>query len=185
MQNLGASRRAAVALLLLLGSACISTKQAVRPGGDDAVVTFSSGASHRVELLAVTQDDLYCLRGQRVWRYPLADLSSVHVEGYSLRRRKLIPLGFAGVADAAIGAALIGLGVWPLAVLPAALFVVGAYTSLDSEPRTGFGGPLTDSARVRLALYCRYPRGLADRQWRELMNYCRQDEFLGPDQPSH
>ena len=180
MRSSEVKRRAAVALLLLLGCSCISTSQAVRPGGDDAVVTLNSGVSHHVELLAVTHGDLYFLHCQHVWRCPLADLSRVRVEGYNLRTAKYVALGTSGLVDAGISVAAIALNAWPLAPIPAALFLVGACISLTSGPRTGFSGPLTDSARARLALYCRYPQGLTEEQWVELLGFFHQDGFLVP-----
>ena len=172
------SRQAVVAFILLLGCACISTNKMVRPGGDTARIAMRDRTCGRAELLAVTPADLYYLRDERVCRAPLVDIISVHIEGRSLRTRKYVTLGVIGAADAALSAYSVFTGCWPFGVVATPVFVGGAWWALRDEPRVEFRAPLTDSAMAQLALYCRYPRSLADAQWQELLRFYHQDTFL-------
>jgi hypothetical protein len=172
------SRQAAVALILLLGCACISTNQMVRPGGDTARITMRDRTCCKAELLALTPVDLYYLRDLRVCCAPLADIISVHIEGYSLRTWKYVTLGVVGAADAVLGVCAANMCSLPFGFVPVPFLIGGAWWALRDEPRVEFRAPLTDSAIAQLAIYCRYPRSLADAQWQELLRFYHQDTFL-------
>lgn len=178
------NRHLAVALLLLLGCTCISTNQAVRPGGDDARITLADRASLQGELLAVTQADLYFLSAQRVWRCPLTELRNVRIEGYDMKAGKYVILALFGVADATLTVFWASTGCWPMALPAIPLLAAGAWASLNSGPRSDHRFPLTESSRSQLALYCRYPRGSSDAQWQELLSFYHQDRFLQPGESS-
>ena len=174
------NRQAVAVLLLLLGCACISSNQAIRPGGDEARIALKNGVRHNAELLAVTQTDIYFVSDQHVWRSPLADITSVHVEGYSLRTWKYVTLGVLGAADAALVWISFSNSTRDLAGVFSGLFVAGALWTLLDEPSVDFRPPLAEEAGAQLALYCRYPRSLADEQWQELLRFYHQDTFLSP-----
>ncbi len=174
------NRAARLAMLLVLGCACISTNHAVKPGGDVARIALRNGTNFPAELLAVGQNDLYFLNNRRVWRTPLAEVTSVHVEGYSLKGAKYAVLGLFGAADVALSVFAFAQGGWPFGAIVLPLFAAGMYISTSSEPRVDFRPPLSLSSRGRLAAYCRYPNELTSTQWQELLTYYHQDRFDGP-----
>jgi hypothetical protein len=174
------SRGARAVFFLLLSCACISTNRAIRPGGDAVRIILKNGARYHAELLAVTVADLYFLSDQHVWRSPLADSTRVRVEGYNLRTWKYVTLSAIGAVDAVIGLYSADICCLPFAFVPLPFLVGGAWWALRDEPRIDFRFPLTDSRMAQLALYCRYPQGLTDAQWQELLRFYHQDTFLSP-----
>jgi len=174
------NRQTAVAFLLLLGCACISTNQAIRPGGDSGRIALKDRTSFQAELLALTSEDLYFVRDQQVWRAPLADVAGVRVEGYGLKTAKSVTLGVLGAADASLCVVLASGGCWQFSAFAIPLYVAGVWWSLSAGPRLRFRTPLDDYARCQLALYCRYPRSLTGEQWKELLSFYHQDGFVVP-----
>jgi hypothetical protein len=172
--------RLLVALLLLLGCNCISTNHAGRPGGGDAMITLADKSHLHAELLSVTPNDLYYLSAQRVWRCPLDELRSVRVEGYDMTAGKIVTLALFGAADVGVTVLWASAGCWQLAVPAIPLLLIGTAVALSSELPVKHRYPLTEGSRTQLALYCRYPQGLTDVQWQELLSFHRQDKFLSP-----
>lgn len=172
---------AALVCLLLLLCSCFSSVEVTKPGGDEAVVTLSDGDRVRVELLALTDTSLLYVRDNAVWRTGLADVCRVHVEGYSVRTNKM---GAAVFISLLIGAVCIDMvlhtNYWYFAVPPAVGYAYGMPMLLGQNPKVDFSSPLDTSARQQLALYCRYPQGLTDGQWQELLHFYHQDAFLQP-----
>jgi len=167
--------------LLLLFCACVSPVQVTKPGGDTAVVTFGDGGKARVELLAVSDSSLTFIRENRVWKSALADISRIAVEGYSLRTGKYVATGCIGVVIAAACVDVIAHYAWYFAPVFASFYAAGTYLLFKDEPRVDFRAPFDADARQRFPLYCRYPQGLTDAQWQELLRFYHQDTFLSPD----
>ncbi len=169
------------AFALSLGCACVTTNQAIRPGGDEATIAFNDGTRCPAELLALTQTDLYFLRNQQVWRSPLADLSRVHVNGYGVRPAKNVALGLFGAANLALSAySFLTSGCWPFGAITIPFYVGSVFLSRATDPPVDFGAPMGDRAKSQLALYCRYPQGLSDAQWQQLLSFYHQDQFAAP-----
>jgi hypothetical protein len=169
------------AFALLLGCACITTNQAIRPGGDEATIAFRDGTRCPAELLALTQTDLYFLRNQQVWRSPLAELSGVHVNGYGLRPAKYAVFGLFGAADLALSTYSFLTGCWPFGAITIPFLAGSVFLSRATDPPVDFRVPLGDHARSQLAPYCRYPQGLSDAQWQQLLSFYHQDQFAPPN----
>jgi hypothetical protein len=172
---------------VLVVCACVSPVRVSKPGGDDAVVAFRQGGAARVELLAVTDFDLFFVRDNAVTRTALADISRVRVEGYSTRTRKYTALWCIGLVstvtcvDMAIhNIAYNAVYAMHFAAVTAMLCAAGTALLLRSEPQVDFRSPFDSGALEQLALYCRYPQGLTDAQWQELLRFYHQDTFLSP-----
>ncbi|MCX6842008.1 MAG: hypothetical protein NTX53_07005 [candidate division WOR-3 bacterium] len=163
---------------VLVVCACVSPVRVTKPGGDDAVVAFRQGGTARVELLAVSDSNLLFVRDNAVTRAALADISRVRVEGYSVRTNKYIALGCIGLVNTVICVDMAFHSAWHFAAVTAMLCVAGAHLLLRDEPRVDFRSPFDTGAREQLALYCRYPQGLTDEQWQELLRFYHQDAFL-------
>jgi hypothetical protein len=166
--------------LLLLFCACVSPVQVTKPGGDTALVTFGEGGTAWVELLAISDSGLVFIREGRVWKSALADASRIAVEGYSLRTGKRMATGCIGVVIAAACVDVIMHSAGYFAPVFASFYAVGTYLLFKDEPRVDFRAPFDADARQQLPLYCRYPQGLSDAQWHELLQFYHQDTFLSP-----
>lgn len=165
---------------ILCVCACVSPVRVTKPGGDNAVVEFRQGGMTRVELLSVTDSSLYFIRDHAVTRAALADLSHVRIEGYSIRTQKYVALGLIGLVSTVICVDMAFHSAWHFAAVTAMLWVAGTSLLLRGEPQVDFRPPLDDTVRQQLSLYCRYPQGLTDAQWQELLRFYHQGGFLSP-----
>jgi hypothetical protein len=163
---------------ILVVCACVSPVRVTKPGGDNAVVVFRQGGSARVELLAVTDSSLFFLRDNAVMRTALADISRVRVAGYSVATGKYVALGAISIVNAAFCVWVMSRGIWQFVAATVPLWGLGTWWLLSDEPRVDFRSPFDTGAREQLALYCRYPQGLTDEQWQELLRFYDQDAFL-------
>lgn len=163
---------------LLSVFACVSPVREIKPGGDDAVVTFRNGGEGLVELLALSDSSPFFIRDDQVWQSALADVSRIRVKGYSERTGKDWAAGCTDLFIAVLCLDVIAHDAWYFAVAPASGCIVGTPVLFRDEPQVDLRPPLDATARQRLALYCRYPQGLTDAQWQELLGFYHQDTFL-------
>jgi hypothetical protein len=174
--------RGMVLLALLSACGCISLNQFARPGGETAAVVFRTGSSASAELLAVDDVNLYCVEADHVVRIPVADISRVRVDsrparswgvsGRTWRNASLIAAGVVGVVFA-IDAFMHVRETFilaPLLTVPPGLLI-----GLQPEPPLSF--TLDPWERNQLVLYCRYPQGLTEAQWQELLAAYGQTGF--------
>ena len=171
---------------VLVVCACVNPVQVTKPVGDNAVVTFRQGNKATVELLSVTDSSLFFVHHAAVTRAALSDISQVRVqgygtnEGYSARTAKWVPLGFTSLVNAAFCVDVIFHGAWYFALAAVPFWVAGTKLIMRDVTQIDFRPPMDDSAKAQLALYCRYPQGLTDEPWQELLRHHRQDAFLAP-----
>ena len=165
---------------VLVVSACVSPVKVTKPGGDGAVVRFRQGGSTRVELLAVSDSNLLFVRDNAVTRAALVDISFVRVDGFGARTERRRALACFGVVNTPFCAVAACHSAWPFVAATAALTVVGAKLLGREKLRFDFRSPFDTGARGQLALHCRYPQGLNDAQWRQLLGFYGQDDFVTP-----
>jgi len=166
-------------VLLLCG--CVSTVNVNKPQGDRAGVELRQGPLGAVELLGVDDTFLYFDQSALLCRARLADVARVNVAGYSLKTDRaasaVLLIGYGGLMTAALAASMT-----VVALLPAAWTAATGYFVLtgDRDLRTDFRSPFEPQDREQLRLYCRYPQGLTQDQWRELVRQHAQIDFLDP-----
>jgi hypothetical protein len=168
----------------------LSPVQLTKPVGDNAVVTFRPGGKATVELLAVTDSSLFFVHHAAVTRAALADVSQVSVEGYGAnegygaRTGKWVALGCISLVNAAFCVDVIFHWAWYFALAAVPFWVAGTRLVMRDATQLDFRPSMDESAIAQLALYCRYPQGLTDAQWQELLSFYSQDTFLSPgDEP--
>ena len=101
----------------------------------------------------------------------------VDVADYSLKNKKIATMLPAMLASGLL--AIIGIkGDDPedkailviAALLPIPTFFFG-------DPKVNFSSPFNDKNLDKLKLYCRYPQGLTEKQWIEVLSYNKQENF--------
>lgn len=165
---------------VLVVSACVSPVKVTKPGGDGAVVRFRQGGSTRVELLAVSDSNLLFVRDNAVTRAALVDISFVRVDGFGARTERRRALACFGVVNTPFCAVAACHSAWPFVAATAVLSLVGAGLLRRDEIQFDFRFPLDAGAREQLPLYGRYPQGLTDARWQELLGFYGQDDFVTP-----
>jgi hypothetical protein len=169
-------------ILILLFSiiiffSCTSQVKVLKPEGEAITITLKNNFKYDGELLAVNDTVLFFGFQAKLYEIPLSNVSNVYVHDYSLRKQKIL-----GSTPSFICWTIpffvepnIWKGVWIQMVLMEALTVHSCYTG---DPKVSFSPPLNNKDFYKLQLYCRYSKGLVPEKWKQLLQYCEQEEFL-------
>jgi len=170
------------ALILILGiflfSSCTyrSLVNVQKSQGESVSITISdNNAKYDGELLTVADSALFLVYDTKLLEISLSKIKSVFVHGFDLTNRKfavMIPL----VLVDALMASTIENSAW--AVSFGALIPITIYTFITSGPKVSFSSPLDNGHIKKLNLYSRYPQGLSAEQWKKLLQFYAQEDFL-------
>jgi|GEM_PF-1354865 len=166
-------------LAMLLLSGCISSVKVMKTAGDDAVVILKKIHSYNAELITVSDSAIFYEHQGKIHYTTYADLKLVLIKGYSPNLYPII--GFFIIPDLIAGRAFISDDEASLRQIGMmALFHAGLTTAIliiQSDKDT-FSPATSLKEREQLKLYCRYPQGLTDEQWKELLRIDGQEGFL-------
>jgi len=137
---------------------------------------------YKGELLALNDSVLYFNSDGKYYKLKHSDLHNVFVHGYSLRKTKMAtlapPLLIAGylIIDADFepnedpqSRIIIGLSI----LSTIAAFFIG-------DPEVDFTVPFEYNDIERLKLFSRYPQGLTQEQWQQVLQHRKQNTFIRP-----
>ncbi|MFB3100485.1 MAG: hypothetical protein ACE1ZM_03470 [Gammaproteobacteria bacterium] len=180
-------KKAKKALILILSiflfSSCTyrSLVNVQKPQGESVSITISdNNAKYDGELLTVADSALFLAYDAKLLKISLSKIKSVFVHGFDLTSQKIavmIPLVLvdALMVDALRGSELEN-SAW--AVSFGALMPITVYTFITSGPKVSFSSPLDNGHIKKLNLYSRYPQGLSAEQWKKLLQFYTQEDFL-------
>ena len=156
---------------------CTSQVNVLKPEGETVTITLKNNHNYDGELFAVNDTVLFFGSQAKLYEIPLSNVSNVYVHNYSLRKHKLL-----GSTPSFIIWALpifvepnFWKGVWVQTVLAEALTIHSCFVG---DPKVNFSPPLNNKDFDKLQLYCRYSHGLSHEQWKQLLHYYEQEEFL-------
>ena len=153
---------------------CVSPVKVMKPEGDKAIIVVDNYREYRAELLAVNDTSLIFDNSGRLYSIGWDQVKSVSVIGYNPRFYALP--GFYIITDLIAGPAL--LQIYPpigvLAFVHAGCIMMSLY---DQSQHSFFKPGSLAKDRERLKPYCRYPQGLTEPQWREVLTVYEQEGF--------
>jgi hypothetical protein len=174
-------RMIAAAALALACLSCTATLNRQQPWGEKVRVTSNRNLMEYrdVELLAVNDSMIYydekglitCQKWDQVWSVRVLAYGSQQVVRW-LCWLPTLALGIVWFADASHP------GNQGEAVAAATLTAFTGMIMYMTGPHASFGSPPSVGDLERLRLFARYPQGLTDAQWRELLGVRGQKEFL-------
>ena len=167
-----------IIFICLLFASCTSTVQNISPSGGDAWVENSYYDIVTGEILAVDDSCVYHVYEEAVYRVPLSKISKIYIRGYSQLSEKYLSVTPLILMETAFIFSS-GSSEWDDKVKKYTLIseVLTIGSLLIGNPEVNFKPPLTDKQMEKLKLYCRYPQGLDDLQWNEVLLYYGQTEF--------
>lgn len=173
-------------LSVFLLSSCASRVDVLKPGGDTGAVFFKNSYKHKVEMLAVSESNLYLRDEDQIITVPLSDVKKIYIHDYRISPALKIfgSMPFLLVDFAVMGVAFsVDEPAWGVA---AGLTMVGTVVLLFVEdPSVVFLAPFEKDELEKLRLYCRYPQGLNEEQWRKLLESFDQEDFKNIPPESH
>jgi len=153
---------------------CGSQVNVLKPEGETVRLKLKNNLKYDGELFAVNDTALFLGSQAKLYEVPLSNVENVYVHGYSLRKKKMLgsiaPMLFCaipfweGIKEA-----------WLPAASLEALTILSWFTG---DPKVSFSPPLKNKDFEKLHLYCRYSQGLTHENWRQLLQYYGQEEFL-------
>ena len=154
---------------------CTSQVKVLKPEGETVTIELKNNLKYDGELFAV--NDTAVLFGYRAKLYelPLSNINNLYVHDYSLRNTKKITMIPAMSCWVLQFFAEPNIEVKLFSVLMEALIIHSWYIG---DPKVNFSPPLNNKDFEKLKLYCRYSQGLTHEKWRQLLQYCEQEEFL-------
>jgi hypothetical protein len=167
-------------LVILAISACIApiTTESLKPEGDQATINVKNSGNQTVELLAISDSNLYVLNKNKIHLISINDLRRIQIYGYDVETGTKIMGALPALALETI-ILLVAIseeqstwaGIAALSMVgTTALWVAGG-------PKQNYTAPFSQSDIKQLQLYCRYPQGLPENRWAELLQFHHQDEF--------
>lgn len=157
---------------------CASRVNVLKPEGEKATLTLPNLAVLEIEILAISDSLLYVTNGKKIIIAHLSDVRSVHIHGYRVPRASKVlaaipPVLFEGIVM------LTALGVdQPVWGMIAMITIGGTiYGFTSGDPKVNFSFPLEINELEKLRLYCRYPQGLTNEQWKDLLQQLNQEDF--------
>lgn len=166
-------------ILVLFCSCAIGTVKVTKPYGETAIITLQNTEKLKGELLAISDTLLYYYMPNKLYITRIVDIKEIFILEYtnrqSLKVGALLPsLPIEGCVAAV--AFDVNQPTWGLISLLTMAVTVLSITG--GNPQVDFERPIKESDMEKLRLYCRYPQGLTDKQWEELMNYIVQEGFI-------
>jgi hypothetical protein len=164
-------------LCVIIFCTCTSSVRVLKASGETAILTLNNDTQYVGELITVTDTTLFFNYLGTIFQVPFSEVKNVYVKGYSLKGQKV----GATVLLMLIDGTIVVLGItsgnlwWSFAF--GALIPLTLITFRTSDPKVDFSPSLTDNDLEQLRLYCRYPQGLAQEQWEDLLSYYQQDDF--------
>lgn len=175
-------------LVLIVAAAflCTCVRKAIvdqpKMWGDEVTLNFRNWTMHDVELLAISGDSLYCLDNvsYEIAVVQFSDLRSVYIHDYTIRPELRAVAATPSVLTELITLYALLAGqehglVTGLVMLATAGTIYGFSTT---TPKVRYQFPIREKHIEKLKLYCRYPQGLTDEQWKELLGYHNQEDFV-------
>jgi hypothetical protein len=158
----------------------VSSVKVTKPEGETATIGLGIGYhyfDHKGELLALDDSSLFFKYEERLYKFPLSDISKVYVHGYSLESVKV---------PAMIGLLLIDIMVVTgetddeniLNPIYGGSAILTPIIFLSGDAKVNFKPPFKDDDLQKIKLYCRYPQGLTQEQWGTLLKAHNQEVFL-------
>lgn len=167
--------------ILICSCSHISVPDPNKPEGDTASLTLEDNSSHGIELLAITDSELYARMNGTIYLVNLTSIQQLHISAYSKN-------AWAGVGKFLLAIPTVGLEIlvgnagsetkhpeWTVLAIVAVVATISAIGS--GEPKVTFKFPANQRDLADIRLYCRYPQGLNQEQWRVLLDHYGQDDF--------
>lgn len=157
---------------------CTSPVNVLKPFGESASLRHID-ARYRGELIAVNDSMLVLEYNAKLYAVPLSEAKHVYIHDYSLKNIKTVPM----VLVTGINIVLLGHeiasedGGPPGIIIFGLLTYLGANSISSGDPKVDFSPPLGEKDLKKLKLYSRYPQGLTQQQWRELLQHYGQKDF--------
>ncbi len=147
-----------------------------KPQGESVSITISdNNAKYDGELLTVADSALFLAYDAKLLKISLSKIKSVFVHGFDLTSQKIAVMIPLVLVDALMASELEN-SAW--AVSFGALMPITVYTFITSGPKVSFSSPLDNGHIKKLNLYSRYPQGLSAEQWKKLLQFYAQEDFL-------
>lgn len=150
--------------------------------GDQALVILSSKISYSVELLAISDEELFVLWNQIVCVTALSDVQSISIQAY--RRTTLSGFGKFLLGVPTVGLEfLVFMAGWDTgypewSIIAVAGMACTVYGLSGGMPRVNYQAPVSSDDRANIRLYCRYPQDLTAPQWQELLDQFSQEALI-------
>lgn len=157
--------------------ACTSSVNFLKPQGEKISIRFADGQNITGELLTIHDSVIFTESDGLMYKIQREKISNIYVFDYSLQKEKIITLiptilisswlaikGFHG--DNRDQRLLLGVS--------ASLQIASIFFG---DPKVNFSHPFNDKNLDKLKLYCRYPQGLTEKQWIEVLSYNKQENF--------
>ena len=170
-------------ILVLVCSCAIGTVKVTKPYGETAIITLRNTEKLKGELLAISDTLLYYYMPNKLYITRIVDIKKIFILEYTNRRSlkmcAIIPsLAIEGCV--AVVAFSVDQSCW--GYISIVTMVVTALSITGGNPQVDFELPVKENDEgndmEKLRLYCRYPQGLSDKQWEELIYYSDQEGFI-------
>jgi len=151
-----------------------------QPTGGNATIVDREYDEFNAEILSLDSTYLYFQLENSLYQMDLKKIRKITVLGYSLKSEKVAALFPLMLLDVLLATAaysddlLFENWVGNLAVAHATASLVSIFLG---NPKVTFKPPLKEQDSNKLRLYCRYPQGLSEEQWLEILVYYRQKDF--------
>ncbi len=168
-------------LTLLFLSCTTSTVNVRKLEGETATITLKSTAKFGIEILSVLDFQVYSKYQNKIYITPLSDVRKIYIHGYHNISISILK-GVLAIPSLAIGGVVgvVALHVDQPGWSVVSFFSMAATVALFAigDVKAGFSAPFHDIKLETLKLYCRYPQGLTEDQWRMLLKHYGQEEFM-------
>lgn len=166
-------------ILTLICSCAIGTVKVTKPYGESAIITLKNTAELRGELLAISDNLLYYHMSNKLYVTRIVDINEIFILEYTNRQSYKACAVVPSLAVEGCVAAVafdVGQPLWGfISILTMPLTI---WSTSGGNPQVKFEFPLKEKNMKKLRLYCRYPQGLTDKQWEELIEYFDQEGFI-------
>jgi hypothetical protein len=150
-----------------------SSVNILKPQGENVSFRLTDGQNITGELLTVDDSVIFNGSDGLLYKIQKGKISNIHLFDYSLQKKKMVSM----IPTILVSGGLAILGFhWDS---PAQRVILGASALLQiaaifsGDPKVNFSSPFLD----KLKLYCRYPQGLTEEQWEDILRYNKQDDF--------
>jgi len=166
-----------ILLCIVLIFSCTSSVKVLKSHGENISIVFMDKGKYEGELLAIDDDMLFYESDGLLYKIKQENVAKIYVADYSLKNKKIATMLPTMLSSGLL--AIIGFkGDDPehkVVLVIAALLPIPAF--FLGDPKVNFSTPFESDDLKKLKLYSRYPPGLTEEQWDQVLEYNNQDSF--------
>lgn len=162
---------------VIIFSSCKGPYRATTPTGVDAIVNFTSDSQLKGELLFMAADTVYLLSNRTLYAFNLDKVNSTRLIGVEMKNRDPILVG-TGIAGGVLAGLFYEDNNWEWGTVSMGLSLWAIISGFTGNQKYIIKAPFTEESKFRIKLHCRYPQGLNNDLYNQIVSYYTEKKPL-------